>query len=291
MGLRVLPYSISLFALLREIDYSCSSMTAEPLAAVFTPEFQGLRTEWQGVLLEELNILSELANAQAAVDKADSTLDSFSNRTSNAVNENSDGPTRKQLRSALFKDKSLSKFKRPVLGGQLTAMLDWPSILSQCGISALVALAPDADTLTTAGKNAAAAKNDALTKNRNFRDIGMRKQFIDKVNAKRKEAHGGLGKLSFEHPNLPQNFGDLFFYADAPREEEETIDEVKASIEELEAQLVERKALLAKLEQEAEQAAKDEAERKALEMTAGDLEAQAQALLKQAAALKAKIAK
>lgn len=291
MGLRTLPYQISLFTLLRELNYSCAGMSPEPLAAPYLPGFQSLCDEWKTVLLEELAILNQMAHAQSAVDKADIRLDSFCNRVSNAVNEHTDGPTRKQLRNALFKNKALSKFKRPILGGQLGIMLDWGNTLAQCGVPALMALAPEANTLTAAGKNAADLKAAALQKNRDFRDVGMRKQFIDKVNAKRREAYGGLGKLAFEHADLPPYFGDLFFYSEAPSEEEETIDEVKASIEDLEARLTERKTLLAKLEEEAAQAAKAESERKAMEAAAMDLEAKAQAFLAEAAALKAKLSK
>jgi hypothetical protein len=46
-------------------------------------------------------------------------------------------------------------------------------------------------------------------------------------------------------------------YSEAPRDQEETIDEVKTSIEELKAQLDARAALLKKLEDEAENAARD----------------------------------
>lgn len=280
-----------MFGLLREIQYTVAQMSYEPLAAAHLATFKALREEWKGVLVDEIGILDELAIAQAAVDRADLGIDGFATRVSNAVNEHTDGATRKQIRKALFKDKSLSKFRRPVLGGQLIAMLDWSDTLTKCGVPALAAMAAEAATLTAAGKSAADLRSAAEKKNRDFRDIGERKQFIDKVNGSRKEAHGALGKLPFQNPALPQGFADAFFYSEAPRDEEETLDEVKASIEELEAQLAERRTLLKKLEDDAVNEAKAEADRKELETTADQLEAQAQALLDQAAALKAKLKK
>jgi len=255
------------------------------------PTFQSLRDGWQTILLKEISILDQLSKAQASVNKADQSLDSFSNRVSRAVYDHTDGNTRKQLRSALFKGKPLSRFRRPVLGGQLQAMRDWSDILSKSGVPALVALAPEALALVETGDAAALQRKKAQATNRTFRDVADRKQFVDHLNASRKEAHGALAKVALEHPNLPQTFADGFFYTESPEEQEETIDEVKASIETLKAALEARSALLKQLEEDAENEAKAEKERLAQEEAADDLEAQAQKLLEQAAAIRAKTKK
>ncbi len=291
MPARILPYDVGLLSLLREIQYPLARATQEPLAAIYVPTFQSQRDDWQVILLKEIAILDDLAKAQAAVDKADQGIDHFAGRVSRAIDDHTDGHTRKQIRTALFKNKALSKFRRPVLGGQLQAQSDWSDTLSKCGVPALAALAPEADTHVAAGNAATLLRDTAQQANRVFRDVGERKQFIDKLNASRKEIHGALAKLPFEHPNLPQDFADGFFYSEAPRDQEETIDEVKTSIEELKAQLETRAALLKKLEDEAENAARDEQERLAQAQTAEDLEAQAKALLEKAAALKSKAKK
>lgn len=287
MSARILSYSLGLFSLLREILYSQGQIAQEPLAAAYIPIFQNLRAEWQTILLEEITHIDKVTLAQASVDKADFGIDSFSGRVSYLVNEHTDGNTRKQLRTALFKNKSLTKFRRPVLGGQLDAMRDWSDILKNCGIPALVLLADEAAALVEAGNNAAQQRDDAQLANRNFRDIGARKQFIDKCNAARKEMHGALAKLPFQQTNLPNDFADRFFATGRVSDEEETIDEVKASIEALQDQLAERTALLKKLEEEAENAAREKEERQAKAEEADSLEAQAKELLAKAAALKA----
>lgn len=278
---------MGLFSILREIQYTQGQITQEPLAAAYIPTFQNLRTEWQTILLEEIMHLDKIALTLAVVDKADFDLDAFAGRVSRLVDEHTDGNTRKQLRTALFKNKSLSKFRRPVLGGQLEAMRDWSDILTNCAIPALVALADQAAALVQAGNTAADQRNDAQSANRHFRDIGARKQFIDKCNASRKEMHGAMAKLPFQHPNLPTDFADRFFATGRVSDEEETIDEVKASIEALQEQLAERAALLKKLEEDAANAAREEQERKAKADEADSLEAQAKELLAKAAALKA----
>jgi hypothetical protein len=185
MGIRVLAYRVGLFILLREIQYTLSQMRQDPLAAPHLPGHQALRDTWKLVLLEEIEILDELSEAQAAVDKADKAIDTFCGRVSSSVNENTDGNTRKQIRFALFKNKTLAKFRRPVLAGQLLAFAEWSVTLAKCGVPALVAMAPEAEALTVVGKSAEALRTAARKRNRDFRDVGTRKQFIDKVNATR----------------------------------------------------------------------------------------------------------
>jgi hypothetical protein len=288
MGARILPYRIGIFSLLREILYTLSQMSAEPVAAPYLPTFQGHKAKWQTVLLEEISIVEQLAMAQATVNRADMKLDRFVRRVIRAVNDNTGGATQKQIRAKLLKGKAESKFRAPVLGQQLKDMSDWSSVLAGCGVAALVALAPEAAAHYQLGKDADELRQKAQAQNRTFRDVGMRKQFIDEVNASRKEVDGSLAKLPFQDPTLPQDFNEEFFLSDTPRDEEESIDDVKASIKELESQLDERKALLAKMEQEAAAAAAAEQAQKEQEAQAEELEAQAAELLKKAAELKRK---
>ena len=99
MPARILAYGTSLLALLREIQYTLARASNEPLAAAFVTTFQSHRQGWQTVLLAEIACLDELAIAQAAVNKADQGIDGFAGRTSRAVDDHTDGPTRKQIRT------------------------------------------------------------------------------------------------------------------------------------------------------------------------------------------------
>jgi hypothetical protein len=286
MGIRILLYRIGIFILLREIQYTASQMRQEPLAAPYVPLYQSLRATWMEVLLEEIDILDELSEAQAAVTKADNAIDVFSGRVSRSVDEHTDGKTRKQIRLALFKNKTLAKFRRPVLGGQLLVFAEWSVTLAKCGVPALITMAPDAAALAEVGKSAEALLATAKKRNRDFRDVGTRKQFIDKVNGTRKETHGLLGKMPFENPALPQDFAGTFFLKEEPRAQEETIDEVRSSIDDLNAELVARHAQLTELEAEAlaeEQAALKNA---ANDKEIADIEAQVKELQQKAADLK-----
>jgi hypothetical protein len=291
MGIRILVYRIALFALLREIRYSLSQMSLEPLAAAWATIFKALRDEWTTVLLKEITLLEALAAAPAAVDRADKALDDFAGRVSRAIDDTAAGALKRQLKTSLFNGLPLSKFRRPVLNGQLLMMEAWSSALANCGVPQLTALSAEAEALVLAGQKASEQRRAAQQNNREFRDVGMRRQFIDKVNATRKEAHGALGKLTFQTPHLAADFVDGFFYKEAPRDEEETIDDVKASINELKAAIDERTKQLEAMEAEAAVQAQAETERKAKEDSLAALEEMEADIKKKIAAAKVALAK
>jgi hypothetical protein len=291
MSVRVIPYTVGLFSLLRELRYTISRMAQESLAANYVPVFQALRDDWKLVLADEIRILEEVSDAQAAVDQADAGLDRFAARVSRIVDENAQGKTRKQLRTNLFMGHPLSRFRRPVLGKQLPAMDAWPDALAKSGVPALVGLAPEAVPLLAAAHSADELRTKAKQNNRQFRDLGTRKQFIDKVNAKRKEVHGALAKLPFEEPMVPADFASNFFYAAAPADEEETMADVKAAITELESALGTRRQQLAALQAEVAAEAAADAERKAKEQSLAALQAEREELDKRIAAKAAELGK
>lgn len=290
---RTLAPRTGLLTLLRELRYTIAQLSAEPLAAPHLAAFQALREEWKTVLFEEIGILEQMATAQAAIDKADDDLDDFAGRTWRGVEDFTGGNPKHPLQVHLFKGKPLGKFRRPILGGQLEATRHWVSPLAGSGAAALVALANELPDLVAAADKAVEQQTAASQKNRAFRDVGMRRQFVDKLNATRKEAHGALAKLPFEKPNLASDFADRFFRSEpaAAEEEAETIEDVKAAIAELEAELAQRKAQLATMEAEAAAAAQAAADRKAKETALEELEAQQAALAKQAAEIKAQLGK
>lgn len=291
MNIRTLSYNLGLFSVLREILYTFARLNEDTLAAPFVPTFQSLRSEWKSVLAEELDIIDALALADAIVDKADTKIDVFATKASRVIDDVTTGATRKRIRQSLFKGKPLSKFKRPVLGQQLVAMADWSTTFAESGVPELVALGLEHGPLIQMGELADEKRRLAQKRNRDFRDIGQRKQFIDKLNAARQEVAGALAKLPFEHPGLPSGYAEGFFLRDVARDEEPTIDEVKSAIEQLEGQLAEQKGLLETLEKAAAAEREAEAQKQARAEEAEQLEAQAKALLEQAAELKKRAGK
>jgi hypothetical protein len=273
--------------MLSEILYSLVQTEVEPLAAAYTPTFETQRAKWQTILLQEIALIEAMTRAQAAVDKADRTLDRFVDKAFNAVEEHTTGETRKRLLKSLLKGQPRSRFRRPVLGRQLRNMEDWAETLKKCGVPALAALADEAAALWTAGQKAEQLLTGAKNANRDFRNVGERKQFVDGLNADRKEIDGALAKLPFQNPALPQDFNEWFFLSEAPRDDQETVEDVSAAILELEAQLAARKAQIEQMKKDAadEAAAAAAAARAANNQQAADLRAQAQALLDRATEL------
>lgn len=273
--MRNLPYTISAVSLIRDLWYSVCRMQDEAPAAPFLPIFVALHEEAKTVLLPaEIDVLQGISGAQAKVDKADNGLDVFAGRVFRTVEDLAEARTKKKLKTIFFKGLPLSRFRRPVLGGQLQAQSGWGSALQASGIPTLMALAPDSDPLVQKGEAASKARTDAAQKNREFRDVGMRKQFIDKVNGQRLLAHAALSKVPLDDPSLPTDYGESFFLGEAAPDNEETLDDVKADITALEAKLAERRQALAAMEAEAAAAAQVEAERQAKQSALGDLETQ-----------------
>lgn len=290
-NIRTLSYNLGLFTVLREILYTYAHLNEDPLAAPLAAQFQTLRGEWNTILDEELAIIDALALADAMVDKADSKLDIFATKASRIVDDVTTGETRKRIRHSLFKGKPLSRFKRPVLGQQLGAMADWNTTCAESGIPQLVALGAEHGALILLGEQADEKRKTAQKQNRDFRDIGRRKQFIDKLNAARQEVAGGLAKLPFEHPGLAAGYAEGFFLRDVSPEEEPTIDQVKSAIEELEEKIKAQKVLLDKLEKDAAAEREAAAQKQARADEAEQLEAQAKALMEQAAELRKRAGK
>ncbi|MCC6554184.1 MAG: hypothetical protein IT372_14355 [Polyangiaceae bacterium] len=239
MAVRTLDGRVALLSLLMEPSYTLSQLKAHPHGAPHVPVFEALRAEGVQTLLIELDVNEQLMAAQARVDMADQRLDELAPRVSKEVLTITHDNPQHPLHVHFFQGKTLGQFKRPVLSSQLEAMRGWQSSLEQSPHPALQALAPELAAGIAEADAAVAARNTARQRNRHFRDVGERKHWLDRLNAARKEVHGALAKLPHEQTGLPSNFADLFFLKDSRRDgseasgaEEETVEALRAKIEE-----------------------------------------------------------
>jgi chromosome segregation ATPase len=173
-------------------------------------------------------------------------------------------------------------------------MTKWPESFSKSEHASLQALGPELVPLLAEGSAAAAGKKSAERQRDEFRDLGARKRFIDRVNAARKEAYGSLSTLPHKHTGLPSSFADQFFRRDTTAgevDEEPTIEEIEQEVASLRAQLEERERLLDQLKEAATQAATREQERAAAEAKLAQLEQEMADKQREAEAIRAELAK
>jgi hypothetical protein len=180
------------------------------------------------------------------------------------------------------------------MGDQFLAMQTWPSSLTSSQHPTLAALAPELEPLLKAADSVLTTKKNAEQQRSAFREVGERKDFIDRANAARKEAYGVLSTIPHKNIGLPLSFADQFFRRDrAKTGEHVTLPALEAKVVDLEAELAETKALRdamkAAEEKAAQEAAEAEAAREAAKAELAALQKELAAKEKHAAALKALI--
>ncbi len=293
MSARLLNPRSSVLSLLLELRYTISRCQADPRASFCVQAFQSCRDECTVVQNQELDLLERLSNAQASVDIADENLDDFASRLSKAVLTITKDDRSHSIYLHFFGKKSISAFIRPKLGIELEAVRGWGESLTTSQFPALQAMALELAALVVAADKALSARSETQRQIRQFRDVGARRQLFDKVNAGRKKAAGDLAKLAIETPGLPSDYGDSFFRSAPAVEEvdEPTIDSVKEDIGDLETKLTSAKELLVTLEVAAAAAQKAAAEKASDEALLATLEKQEADLAKQKAELKQKLRK
>ncbi|AKT39468.1 hypothetical protein [Chondromyces crocatus] len=294
MAARTLTARAALLGLFNHVGYTLERLKAHALGAPHLTLFETIRTEGLQILTQELQIAHAQVGAQAQIDIADDQLDDFASRLSKEVLTLTDDNREHSLYLHFFRKKTLSEFKRPVLRAQLASMRGWIQSLTESEHPSLRALAPELTALIQEADAAVTARDSARQTNRIFRDTGDRSQWVDRLNAARKETHGALSKLPHERIGLPTDFADRFFYRGPKREdheeEEETVESMQEHIEALREQLEAAEARLAELEA-AEAEARKVAETHAAHVARlADIERAAAALEKERAAVRKQIA-
>jgi predicted RNase H-like nuclease (RuvC/YqgF family) len=158
-------------------------------------------------------------------------------------------------------------------------------------------MAPELVPLLEAGSAAEQARLDARQASRKFRDFGERQQWLDRLNAARKEVHGALAKLPHERPSLPSDFASQFFLStqdrdDRPSDDEtpETPEALREHIASLRKTIEDAEARLAEVEAEEAEARKAAEARTAEEAALAELDRAAAELEKKRATLREKLA-
>lgn len=177
--------------------------------------------------------------AQARIDAANLELNRVASKVAAAILILTDNDMSSPLFKAYFGTHTTSEFKKPKGPAKAAAMAVWKESLERCPFPTLQALAPEVGAAVTEAQAAFKARDQAQSRMRMFRSVGERRQWVDRLNATRKETYGLLAKLPHEQLGLPSDFADQFFKTGPARAEEEEKEPAEAE-EEAEEETVER---------------------------------------------------
>lgn len=292
MAVRKLSHLIALLVLRGEIIFTLDQLKANPLTQAYVPAFEGLREEWGVVFGEELALRDGVSAAQARIVSIDVKLNTLASSVSKGIQTLTGDDRTHPLYVAFFKKKTLSEFRRPMLGSQLAAMTGWIGPLNESDTPSLAQLGPEVAAAVALANDAVVTRTALEASTTFFRETGNRKKFFDKVNAIRTTTHGELASMPHEMLGLPAGFADQFFrHAGKDAEEEApTLESVDEEIAALEMQIEEKKALRANLEAQAEAEAQQEAQKAAQEAEIAELQKVADEAAQKIAEAQAKLA-
>lgn len=274
------------------LAFTRRNLLANPLTQDLVPLYSALLEKWSQTYAVELELSDQVDEGTLLVSTADLALNQFAKRVSKEILILTDDDRGHPLYTHYFGDKPLHVFIRPILSDQLTAMRAWGKSLTSSEHATLKALGAELPALIKAADDAVTAKATAVENLDNFREVGERKKFYDEVNATRKETHGFLATLPHKHTGLPSNFADRFFRRARVRsevEDEPTVESVKEKLTKLLGEVQAQEKLLAKLENDEAQAAKEAAEKSAKKAKLEAIEKEMAAKQKEANALRAEL--
>ena len=238
-------------------------------------EVESFRPQITAAIAEERILREADMEASAGVHFVDRDLDDSATFVAANVDLKS------LLGQRLFGDVRPRDLRRPLLGGQLEKMKEWPDALGSCEKELLVAHVPLLSQRVNAGQTASDEKKHTTQKLADFRAVGTRVKLNEAFNAWRKSLYGKLGDIQHANPELGSGWAESFFMHDAADdptvlELDRKIAAAEVDIERLKKQRDEMKA-----HDEASAAARAAALKK-------EKQAKLDALLKAQAELKAK---
>lgn len=267
MAVSTLSHDCSLALLLDEGSYTHARLDANPLTLPYAADYEPFFGEWEKCNQHEIKLRTALVRHNARIVSRDDTLNVLVDAVKQAVLLAVKNDTKAALYVLYFGAQSASEHKRPMLGPQLERMRGWIPSLTASPNLVLSALGERLVVAVALADEAVAARLVAEQQNRDFRTIGERKELVDSLNALRKATYGKLSELPHARPelHLPASFAEQFFRHESGKKG----GGEAPSIEELETQLAESRALTARLEAQLAEA-RAEADTQAREKTEAD---------------------
>jgi hypothetical protein len=203
----------SLESLYFSILFTLVRLKLDPRLQPFVPVFEELRLDWANVCTQERELLGARLEAEAKVDHADAALDRTSDGIASAILLETKNNRKAPLFLRYFGSQPPNRFRKSVLGPQLTAMRTWAPSLTESPIPALSAYGNTLTAQIAAADEALMLASVAEQQIIDFRVLGQRKQLFDKVNGARKQLHGDVSKMVHDHPewSLTRDYVNALF--------------------------------------------------------------------------------
>lgn len=193
------------------------------------PEVENFRPQIATAQAEERTLREADMEASAAVHFADRDLDDSASFVAANVDLKS------LLGTRLFGDQRPRDFRRPLLGGQLDAMNEWPATLQTSEKDVLIAHVPVLEQRLAFARTAAEQKKQTSQKLADFRAVGTRVKLNEAFNAWRKSLYGKLGDIQHANPALGTGWAESFFLQESS--DEPTVLELERKIAAIEVDL------------------------------------------------------
>lgn len=251
---RSFTYTTPLPAVRRHLTHTRRELMAHPSLASLAAPYDALLTTWTAVFETDFDLQDQVDAARSAQRSADHDLNAIARRLWKEINLLTGDDPEAPMRKLYFGNKPLHAFIRPILAGQLAATRAWGDSLAKSGHKALETIGQDLAPLLPKADAAVAAEVQAVAKRDEFRTVGARTTFIHDVNAARKKTYSEASTIQQSNAALTSDVIEGLFLRDRSRDEDPTEEGLQEEIEDLEAQLADRKKLLAQLQKQREEA-------------------------------------
>lgn len=205
--------------LIRENTHTFVTLEADDLTAPFAAPFALLQDDLLLSLTEETKLQIAIARAEAKALILDRRIDALVDAVKHACLAVTGGDTTVEPYTIFFEKKDPAEIKAPVLNEEIDDTSAWLSALHASPHQALKDIGAKLDPLLALAVPAMKDVRDANQALLDFFLFGGRYALVQRMNAARKLAHGLLGQLVHDHPELGLTitFPEGFFLHDTRR--------------------------------------------------------------------------
>lgn len=205
--------------LIRENTHTFVTLEANPLTATLAAPFAILQDDLLLSLSAETKLEIAIARAEAKARVLDEQIDALVDGVKHACLALTGGDTAKEPYLTYFAKKDPAEIKEPILDEEVNDTSAWLPALQASAHKSFNEIGAKLEPLLALAVPAMKELRDANQALLDFFQIGGRYTLVQRMNAARKLAHGQLGQLVHDHPELALviTFPEIFFLHDTRR--------------------------------------------------------------------------